>query len=149
MQFIQQQLAQVGVKVTVTPLEAGVEAQRIWSVQKPEDAMCRCSTTGWSSSRVMPTGRCVRCVGQGLPAEPLQRSPTTRTRRWTRTSRARWKPPIGKRGAFYVDAQKRIDGKTRRGSSSGLAAHHGPVEVPVRRLHAPDRGFVVETPEFK
>ncbi len=50
MQFIQQQLAQVGVKATVTPLEAGVEAQRVWSVQKPEDATVQLQYGGWSAS---------------------------------------------------------------------------------------------------
>ena len=38
MQFLQQQFAAVGVKVKVEPLEAGVAAAKIWSVQKPEDA---------------------------------------------------------------------------------------------------------------
>jgi glutathione transport system substrate-binding protein len=50
MQFLQQQFAQVGVKVAVTPLEAGVEAQRIWSVAKPEDATVKMQFAGWSSS---------------------------------------------------------------------------------------------------
>jgi glutathione transport system substrate-binding protein len=50
MEFLQQQLAQVGVKVKVTPLEAGVLASRIWSVQKPEDATVRMYYGGWSSS---------------------------------------------------------------------------------------------------
>jgi len=50
LQFLQQQLAQVGVKVTVQPLEAGVAAQKIWSVQKPEDATVQMQYGGWSSS---------------------------------------------------------------------------------------------------
>ncbi|MGQ9367818.1 glutathione ABC transporter substrate-binding protein [Azospirillum sp. ST 5-10] len=50
MQFVQQQLAQVGVKLTVTPLEAGVEASRVWSVEKPEDATVQMQYGGWSAS---------------------------------------------------------------------------------------------------
>ena len=50
MQFLQQQLAQVGVKVTVTPLEAGVEAQRVWSVAEPKDATVQLQYGGWSAS---------------------------------------------------------------------------------------------------
>ncbi|MFT3688637.1 ABC transporter substrate-binding protein [Paenirhodobacter sp.] len=49
-QFIQQQLAQIKVKVTVVPLEAGVAAQRIWSVEKPEDATVQMYYGGWSAS---------------------------------------------------------------------------------------------------
>ncbi|MDR3437369.1 glutathione ABC transporter substrate-binding protein [Telmatospirillum sp.] len=50
MQFIQQQLAEIGVKLTVTPLEAGVEAQRIWGVEKPADSTVLMNFNGWSSS---------------------------------------------------------------------------------------------------
>ncbi|MCG7360096.1 glutathione ABC transporter substrate-binding protein GsiB [Pseudoroseomonas ludipueritiae] len=50
MQFMQQQLAAVGVKVTVLPMEAGVLNDRIWSVQKPEDAQLKMYYGGWSSS---------------------------------------------------------------------------------------------------
>ena len=50
MQFLQQQFAQVGVQVEVEPLEAGVAAAKIWSVQKPEDATTLMHYVGWSSS---------------------------------------------------------------------------------------------------
>jgi glutathione transport system substrate-binding protein len=50
MQFLQQQMALVGIKLTVTPLEAGVEQQRIWSVEKPEDSTVMLNYAGWSSS---------------------------------------------------------------------------------------------------
>jgi len=50
MQFMQQQLAQVGVKVKVTPLESGTLTQRIWSVSKPEDATVQLYYGGWSAS---------------------------------------------------------------------------------------------------
>jgi glutathione transport system substrate-binding protein len=50
MQFLQQQFAMVGVKLTVTPLEAGLLDQKIWSVQKPEDSTMKMYAGGWSSS---------------------------------------------------------------------------------------------------
>lgn len=50
MQFIQQQLAQINVKVNVSPLEAGVAAQKLWSVDKPEDAGVQMYYGGWSAS---------------------------------------------------------------------------------------------------
>ncbi len=50
MQFIQQQLSAVGIKVTVTPLEAGVLDSKIWSVDKPEDSALELYYGGWSSS---------------------------------------------------------------------------------------------------
>jgi glutathione transport system substrate-binding protein len=50
MQFIQQQLAIVGVKVNVEPLEAGVLTAKEFNVKSPEDATIVMLYTGWSSS---------------------------------------------------------------------------------------------------
>jgi glutathione transport system substrate-binding protein len=50
MEFLQQQLAAVGVKVTVLPLEAGVATAKLWNVQKPEDATMQMDFSAWSSS---------------------------------------------------------------------------------------------------
>jgi len=49
-QFLQQQLAQVGIKVSVEVLESGQRVQRVQQVQKPEDAKVRLYYAGWSSS---------------------------------------------------------------------------------------------------
>ncbi|WP_265501014.1 glutathione ABC transporter substrate-binding protein [Paracoccus beibuensis] len=50
LQFLQQQLAQINVQLNVVPLEAGVAAQRIWSIESPEDAEVQMYYGGWSSS---------------------------------------------------------------------------------------------------
>ena len=50
MQFLQQQLAAVGVKAEVEPLESGTAAAKIWSVSKPEDATTLMHYTAWSAS---------------------------------------------------------------------------------------------------
>lgn len=50
MQFLQQELAKVNVKVTVTPLEAGVEADRVWGAQSPEKSDVQMLYSGWSAS---------------------------------------------------------------------------------------------------
>lgn len=50
MQFLQQELAKVNVKVTVTPLEAGVEADRVWGAQSPEQSTVQMLYSGWSAS---------------------------------------------------------------------------------------------------
>jgi glutathione transport system substrate-binding protein len=50
MQFIQQQLAIVGVKVNVEPLEAGVLTAKMFNVKGPEDATIVMLYGGWSSS---------------------------------------------------------------------------------------------------
>ncbi len=50
MEFIQQQFAAVGVKVTVAPLEAGVATAKLWNVQSPAEATMQMDYTGWSSS---------------------------------------------------------------------------------------------------
>lgn len=49
-QFLQQQLAQVGIKARVQALEAGQRVERVESVQRPEDAGVRLYYVGWSSS---------------------------------------------------------------------------------------------------
>jgi glutathione transport system substrate-binding protein len=50
MQFIQQQFANVGVKVTVEPLEAGVLTAKEFNVKGPDDATIVMLYGGWSSS---------------------------------------------------------------------------------------------------
>ena len=50
MQFIQQQLAAVGVKINVEPLEAGVLTAKEFNVKGPEDATIVMLYGGWSSS---------------------------------------------------------------------------------------------------
>lgn len=49
-QFLQQQLNQVGIKVSIEILESGQRVQRVNQVQKPEDAKVRIYYAGWSSS---------------------------------------------------------------------------------------------------
>ncbi|MCY1357455.1 Glutathione-binding protein GsiB [compost metagenome] len=49
-QFVQQQLQQVGIKAQVQALEAGQRVEKVESVQKPEDAGVRIYYVGWSSS---------------------------------------------------------------------------------------------------
>ncbi len=50
MQFLQQQLSQIGVKTSVVPLESGLEAAKVWAVEKPEDSTVQMQYGGWSSS---------------------------------------------------------------------------------------------------
>ncbi|MDE2335662.1 MAG: glutathione ABC transporter substrate-binding protein [Rhodospirillales bacterium] len=50
MQFLQQQLAMVGVKLKVEPLEGGVMAARIWTVKHPSESHLEMYFGGWSSS---------------------------------------------------------------------------------------------------
>nr|WP_050453368.1 glutathione ABC transporter substrate-binding protein GsiB [Candidatus Burkholderia verschuerenii] len=49
-QFVQQQLSQVGVKASVEALEAGQRVQRVESAQDPKTAPVRMFYIGWSSS---------------------------------------------------------------------------------------------------
>lgn len=49
-QFLQQQLAQVGIKASIEILESGQRVARVNQVQKPEDAKVRLYYAGWSSS---------------------------------------------------------------------------------------------------
>ncbi|WP_102273692.1 glutathione ABC transporter substrate-binding protein GsiB [Cytobacillus massiliigabonensis] len=50
MEFIQQQLSLVGIKVNVVPMESGTLSDKIWSVQNEADAEVELYYGGWSSS---------------------------------------------------------------------------------------------------
>lgn len=50
MEFIQQQLSLVGIKVNVVPMESGTLTDKIWSVQTAEEAEVELYYGGWSSS---------------------------------------------------------------------------------------------------
>lgn len=50
MQFVQQELALVGVRLKIEALEAGVMTAKVFNVQKPEDATIVMDYTAWSSS---------------------------------------------------------------------------------------------------
>jgi glutathione transport system substrate-binding protein len=50
MQFLQQQLAAIGVKASVEPLESGTAASKIWNVKTPEEATTLMHYAGWSAS---------------------------------------------------------------------------------------------------
>ncbi|MDF0726533.1 glutathione ABC transporter substrate-binding protein [Cytobacillus sp. S13-E01] len=50
MEFLQQQLAQINVKLEVVPMESGTMSEKIWSVVNPEDAELELYYGGWSPS---------------------------------------------------------------------------------------------------
>ena len=108
MQFLQQQFAQVGVKVEVEPLEAGVAAAKIWNVTTREDATTLMDYVGLvvldRRRRLGPAPAARR--RRRLPAEAVQHRLLRQPHRSTRTSRPGWKPPTpAKRAAAYKDAQ--------------------------------------------
>jgi len=49
-EFIQQQLAQINIKVDVVPMESGTMSDKLWGPQKPEDAAVELYYGGWSPS---------------------------------------------------------------------------------------------------
>ena len=84
-QFIQQQLAQVGIKAQVQALEAGQRVEKVESHQDAATAPVRLYYTGWSSS----TGEAdwgLRLFAETRLRLPCTTFPTTRTPLWTRTS---------------------------------------------------------------
>lgn len=76
-QFLQQQFAQVGVKVTLRALEVGQTAALISNIQNPDDAKVRMVYLGWSSS----TGEADWAI-----------RPLLSSKMW---------PPYGSNGAYY------------------------------------------------
>lgn len=49
-EFLQQQLAQVGVELELVPMESGTLSESLWDVENPEDAGVEMYYGGWSSS---------------------------------------------------------------------------------------------------
>jgi glutathione transport system substrate-binding protein len=50
MEFIQQQLAQINIKVTIESMESGTLSDKIWNVKTPEEAEIQLYYGGWSPS---------------------------------------------------------------------------------------------------
>lgn len=50
MQFLQQQLAIVGIKLKIVPMESGTMSSKIWSVKNPKNAKVQMYYGGWSPS---------------------------------------------------------------------------------------------------
>ncbi|SKA27064.1 glutathione ABC transporter substrate-binding protein GsiB [Consotaella salsifontis] len=150
MQFLQQQFAQVGVKVNVTPLESGVAAQKIWSVEKPEDATVQMEYGGWSSS----TGDADWALRPLLASTSFPPSMYNVAYFSNPDVDAAIQGAIGtadpeKRAEFYKTAQELIWKEAPwvfLGTEQILSAK----SKDLTGVYAlPDRGFIVETAEFK
>lgn len=85
-QFIQQQLAQVGIKAQVQALEAGQRVEKVESHQDAATAPVRLYYTGWSSSTGEADWGLRRCSPETRLRLPCTTFPTIKTPRWTRTS---------------------------------------------------------------
>ena len=109
LQFLQQQMAQVGVKLTVTPLEAGLLDQKIWSVQKPEDSQLKMYAGGWSSSTGdADWGLRPLFWGQGFPPKLYNVGYYSNPEVDKNLEAALATADAAKRGAFYKTAQEQI-----------------------------------------
>ena len=72
-QFLQQQLAQVGIKVSVEVLESGQRVQRVQQVQKPRKPRSACTTPAGPRRPARPTGPASAADHAGFPARAQQR----------------------------------------------------------------------------
>ncbi|TBW41178.1 glutathione ABC transporter substrate-binding protein [Siculibacillus lacustris] len=150
MQFLQQQFAQVGVKLTVTPLESGVMAQKIWSVQKPEDATVQLQYGGWSSSTGdADWGLRPLLYGKSFPPAMYNVAYYKNDKVDAAIEGALGTADPTKRAAFYAEAQKLawVDAPwVYLGVIENISAQSKSLSG-VYML--PDRGFVVEDAELK
>ena len=109
MQFMQQQLAAVGIKLTVTPLEAGLLDQKIWTVPGPEQSQLQTYFGAWSSS----TGDADWALrplfwGQGFPPKLYNVGYYHNPDVDNDLEDALQTADSSKRAELYADAQKRI-----------------------------------------
>jgi glutathione transport system substrate-binding protein len=108
-QFVQQQLAQVGVKATVEALEAGQRVQRIESAPDPKTAPVRMLYIGWSSS----TGEADWAIspllgGTSFPPKLFNTAYYKSDQVDDDLSKALATTDRGEKAKLYADAQKRI-----------------------------------------
>jgi len=149
-QFIQQQLAQVGVKIAVKQLERGVFESVVWSVEKPEDATVRMQYGGWSAS-TGDTDWALRPLlwGKGFPPKLFNAAYYLNEKVDASLEAAIATADSAKRAAFYATVQQE-------------AAKDNPwINLGVDRILAgktknlsgfymmPDRGFQLEASELK
>jgi glutathione transport system substrate-binding protein len=150
MQFLQQQFAAVGIKLTVTPLESGVMAQKIWTVQKPEDATVQLQYGGWSSSTGdADWGIRPLLYGKSFPPAMYNVAYYSNPKVDAAIEGALGTADPTKRAAFYEEAQK-LAWADVPWIYLGVIDN---VSVQTKGLSGvymlPDRGFVVEDAEFK
>ncbi|WP_321793076.1 glutathione ABC transporter substrate-binding protein GsiB [Caballeronia sp. J97] len=108
-QFVQQQLAQVGVKASVEALEAGQRVQRIESAPDPKTAPVRMLYIGWSSS----TGEADWAIspllgGSSFPPKLFNTAYYKNDQVDDDLSKALATTDRGEKAKLYADAQKRI-----------------------------------------
>ncbi|HWV07398.1 MULTISPECIES: glutathione ABC transporter substrate-binding protein GsiB [Burkholderiales] len=108
-QFAQQQLAQVGVKVTVRALEAGQRVAEVESVQDPAKAAVRMYYVGWSSS----TGEADWAMrpllaGESAPPRGFNTAYYNNAEVNADIAKALVTTDTAARGKIYADAQQKI-----------------------------------------
>ncbi|OWJ63897.1 glutathione ABC transporter substrate-binding protein [Inquilinus limosus] len=149
-QFLQQQLAQIGVKAQVTPLESGVLSQKIWSVQTPDEATVQMYYGGWSSS----TGDADWALrpllwGKGFPPKLFNVAYYSNPEVDSALEAAVATADEGKRGEAYAKVQAQV---WQDAPWIDLAVEHV-LSAQTKDLSGvfvlPDRGFVVEDPAFQ
>ena len=149
-QFLQQQLAQVGVKAQVTPLESGVLSQKIWSVQTPDEATVQMYYGGWSSS----TGDADWALrpllwGKGFPPKLFNVAYYSNPEVDSALEAAVATADEARRGEAYAKVQAQV---WQDAPWIDLAVEHV-LSAQAKDLSGvfvlPDRGFVVEDPAFQ
>ena len=138
MQFLQQQLGAVGVKVKVTPLEAGLLDAKIWSVQKPEDSQLQLYTGAWSSSTGdADWGLRPLFWTQAFPPKLYQRRLLQQQGRRQGIWKMRWRPPIRRSAPRSTPMRRSASGTMRPGSSLASTEPVRAVEEADWPLHDP------------
>jgi glutathione transport system substrate-binding protein len=150
LQFLQQQFAQIGVKLTVTPLESGVMQQKIWTVQKPEDATVQLYYGGWSSSTGdADWGLRPLLYGKSFPPAMFNVAYYKNDKVDAAIEGALGTADPAKRAAFYAEAQK-IAWPDAPWLYLGVAQNLSAQAKNLTGVYMlPDRGFMVEDAEFK
>ena len=118
-QFLQQQLAQVGVKVRVRTLEAGERTSFVESTPQPEQSRHELYYIGWSRlhGRISTT-RCAQSSQRQASRPAAPTSPTIPIPRLIRRFSMRSAPPTARRSQRSMRRCRKRFGKMRRGSSS-------------------------------
>lgn len=82
-QFVQQQLGQVGVKVQIEAMEPGQRVAKVESVPTPDKAGVRMYYAGWSSSTMESDFALTPLLSKAYGRRKCLTPPTTATKKWT------------------------------------------------------------------
>jgi glutathione transport system substrate-binding protein len=110
-QVLKAQLATVGIRATVTPMDSGTRNAKLWGVQDPKKPNLTSIMAAGRRLQAMPTGLCVRCSPPNPGYLPRTMSPISAILMSTRRLLPGWRRPIRQNVVSPMHKRKSCCGK--------------------------------------